>query len=72
MIRSNGPPIDDLFPARPISKDADIAARDLAAAMNQHHLRDHENDDVLSARVRGYELAARMQLAVPEVADLAR
>ncbi|AGA27062.1 DUF1501 domain-containing protein [Singulisphaera acidiphila] len=70
VIRSNGPPIDDLFPARSIAPDADTAARDLAAAMNHQHLRDHDNDDVLTARVRGYELAARMQMAVPEVANL--
>lgn len=70
VIRSNGPPIDDLFPARPIAPEADAAARDLAAAMNHQHLRDHGHDDVLTARVRGYELAARMQVAVPEVADL--
>ncbi|SIO60476.1 Protein of unknown function [Singulisphaera sp. GP187] len=70
VIRSNGPPIDDLFPARPIAPDAEAAARSLAAAMNHQHLRDHDNDDMLAARVRGYELAARMQLAVPEVADL--
>ena len=41
-----------------------------AAAMNRQHLRDHDSDDVLAARMRGYELAARMQLAVPEVTDL--
>jgi hypothetical protein len=70
MIRSKGNPIDDLFPARPIAPDADRAARDLAGAMNRRHLAEHGGDDVLSARIRGYELAARMQLAVPEVTEL--
>jgi hypothetical protein len=70
VIRSKGTPIEDLFPARPIAPEADLAARDLAASMNRRHLRDHGDDDALAARIRGYELAARMQVAVPEVADL--
>ncbi len=71
VIRSKGDPIDDLFPSRPIADDADRAARSLAAAMNRHHLEQHDGDDALSARIRGYELAARMQMAVPEVTGLA-
>jgi hypothetical protein len=70
VIRSRGTPIDDLFPARAIAPEADRAARDLAAAMNRHHLDEHGGDDALLARIRGYELAARMQVAVPAVADL--
>lgn len=70
VIRAKGAPIDDLFPARPIPPDADSAARSLAAAMNARHLADHSGDDVLSARIRGYELAARMQMTVPEVTSL--
>jgi membrane-anchored protein YejM (alkaline phosphatase superfamily) len=38
--------------------------------MNQHHQAARPGDDALAARIRSYELAARMQLAVPEVADL--
>ena len=70
VIRSKGAPIDDLFPARPVPAGADKAARDLAASMNRRHLESREGEDVLSARIRGYELAARMQLAVPEVTNL--
>lgn len=70
VIRSSGLPIDDLRPSRPIADTTDAAARNLAAAMNVDHLRSHDHDDMLSARVRGYELAARMQLAVPEVTHL--
>ena len=33
--------------------------------MNRRHLEDRGGDDALSARIRSYELAARMQLAVP-------
>ncbi len=71
VIRSKGDPIDDLFPARPIPADADRATRDLAEAMNLRHAAEREGDDALTARIRGYRLAARMQRAVPEVASLA-
>jgi hypothetical protein len=70
VIRPKGEPIDDLFPARPIARDVDRAARELASALNQRHFESHGEDDALAARIRGYELAARMQLAVPQVTDL--
>jgi hypothetical protein len=44
--------------------------RDLLGSMNRKHLEAHGQDDALSARIRGYELAARMQLSIPGVADL--
>jgi hypothetical protein len=70
VIRSKGTPIDDLFPARPIPKDADAATRELIHAMNRRHLEEQGGGDALSARIRNYELAAKMQLAVPEVTNL--
>jgi membrane-anchored protein YejM (alkaline phosphatase superfamily) len=70
MMRSLGTPIDDLFPARDLPAGADGATRDLIDAMNQRHQVARPGDDALAARIRSYELAARMQLAVPEVADL--
>ncbi len=38
--------------------------------MNRRHLARHPGDDALAARIRGYEMAARMQISVPLVADL--
>jgi len=70
VIRPKGEPIDDLFPARPITAGAESAARELIAAMNRRHLEHHRGDDALAARIRGYELAARMQTSVPLVTDL--
>lgn len=70
VLRSRGEPIEDLFPARPLDPLADRAARELAQAMNRRHLQDHAGDDLLAARVRGYELAARMQAAVPDVTGM--
>ena len=71
VLRPHGKPIADLFPSRTIPRDADRAAQEFAAAMNRRHLKDRGADDALTARIRGYELAARMQTAVPQVADLA-
>jgi hypothetical protein len=71
VIRPKGEPIDDLFPPRPIPEGAESAARELIAAMNRRHLEEHQGDDALAARIRGYELAARMQTSVPSVTDLA-
>jgi hypothetical protein len=69
MIRPRGTPIDDLFPARAIAAGAESAARELVASMNQAHLERHPGDDALAARIKGYELAARMQTSVPIVTD---
>lgn len=70
-IRSKGTPIDDIFPARPISDDTELASRELLATLNEQHLSER-GDDVLKARIRSYELAAKMQLAVPGAANLDR
>jgi uncharacterized protein (DUF1501 family) len=40
--------------------------------MNQRHLEEHPGDSKLAARIASYELAARMQLSVPEITDLSR
>jgi uncharacterized protein (DUF1501 family) len=38
--------------------------------MNQRHLDQHAGDGKLAARIASYELAAKMQLSVPEISDL--
>jgi hypothetical protein len=70
VIRPRGEPIDDLFPARPVDPDAESAARELVAVMDRRHLGARPGEDALAARIKGYELAARMQTSVPRVADL--
>src|SRR5579884_1215485 len=68
-LRARGPALDDLTPAKPVDADAERDGRDLLAAMNRRH-QEGRDADALSARVRAYELAAKMQLAVPQVTDL--
>lgn len=53
-----------------ISAPADQAARSLLQRMNARHLELHPGDGRLAARIASYELAARMQLSVPEITDI--
>lgn len=71
-FQTKGPAIHDLFPAREMPAGHDRACRELLAQINHQHLAATGSEDVLLARMRNYELAARMQLAVPEVTDLNR
>jgi hypothetical protein len=66
-MRSKGAAIDDLFPAEEISPATEQASQKLLAAFNQQHLKARGKNDDLSARIRSYELAAKIQMAVPEV-----
>ena len=53
-----------------ISTATDQATRDFLQQMNRRHLSEFPGDSELAARIASYELAARMQLSVPEVTDL--
>lgn len=70
VIRSQGTAIDDLFPEQDISASTEQASRTLLNQLNQQHLERRGREDALTARIKSYELAARMQLAVPEVTNL--
>ena len=63
-------PIRDLFPAKEIAQDEEESSRGVLARLNQKHHERTQLDDLLNARIRSYELAARMQLSVPQVTDL--
>src|SRR6266516_3272195 len=63
-------PINDLFAdprARFITPRSEAAARVLLHQLNREHAAERAGDDRLEARIRSYELAARLQLAAPEV-----
>ncbi len=57
---------------RPPQIDAvtDERTRDFLRQLNQRHLERYAGDSELAARISSYQLAARMQLSVPEVSDL--
>jgi len=63
-------PIQDIFPAKEISDAEEEASLKLLSRLNQKHQERTRLEDMLSARIRSYELAARMQLSVPEVTDV--
>ncbi len=70
VMRARGEPIDDLFPARPVPPESDRATRALLDAMNRRHIEERDGEDPLLARSRAYQLAAKMQMSVPNVAGL--
>ncbi len=70
VFRGGPEPVRDLFPARPVSATADEASRAFLRQINARHLEETGGDAALAARMRSYELAAKMQRAVPRVADI--
>ncbi|MFM8420828.1 MAG: DUF1501 domain-containing protein, partial [Verrucomicrobiota bacterium] len=68
-------PIADLFPGKAggyVTSAGEEEGHRLMAALNRRHAATREGDARLDARIRSYELAARMQLAAPEAMDLSR
>jgi uncharacterized protein (DUF1501 family) len=63
-------PVRHLMPPPGVDPSSDRAARSLLQKMNALHLDRHPGDTKLAARIASYELAARMQLSVPEISDL--
>ncbi|MBI4602014.1 MAG: DUF1501 domain-containing protein [Planctomycetes bacterium] len=51
---------------------AEAATRRFLGLLNARHLERFPGDSELGARIASYELAAKMQLSVPEVSDLSR
>jgi len=78
-FRTKGQPIEDLFPARSSESGGNQTAvfdaqseretREFIAMLNRRHQTTRPEGD-LAARIKSYELAAKMQLSVPHVTDL--
>lgn len=74
-IRSGRQPIPDLFPAstnQALSADDDRAGLALLERLNRWHQEPRRDQSELEARIKAYEMAARLQLSAPEVMDLER
>lgn len=73
-----GTPLDAVEGVRHLARPAgvgaaeDAATRELVRILNERHLERFPGDGELGARIASYELAARMQLSVPEATDLSR
>ena len=74
IMRPSSPnPIADLFPqAKYVSRESDHAGLVLLKRLNSRHGLERPGDARLNARIRSYELAARMQLAAPEALDISK
>jgi len=64
-------PIRNLSQPAAISSETERATRDYLRFLNDGHAARHPAESELRARTAAYELAARMQLSAPEIADLA-
>ena len=68
-------PIADLFPAKSgdfVTPGGTAEGMELLKKLNRAHAEERPGDSRLDARIRSYELAAKMQLAAPEALDLSR
>jgi hypothetical protein len=65
-----GPPVLDLQPAGGLDAKAQRERLELLGRLNTLHMEEHAQSELLAARIRSYELAARMQSAIPEAMDL--
>jgi hypothetical protein len=72
MFRAAGAPVANLALPRDVSGEGRRNQLDFLNALNVCHGRRFPRHSELEARIRDYELAARMQTSVPEVLDIAR
>jgi len=62
-------PVRFLTPAG-IDPRVDAATRKYLQRIQEKHLNEHPEETELAARIASYELAARMQMSIPELSDL--
>jgi hypothetical protein len=68
-FRTTGTPIPDLFPPKDVAASNRRAGMELLGEMNHEFLGANPGDSTLAARIRSYELAARMQASIPEAVN---
>ena len=72
VFRGGASPVNDLFPEKPVSAKEEKDSREFLDKLNELHLKQAGGEADLAARIKSYALAAKMQLAVPAVADLSK
>ncbi len=70
LLHARGTPLANVVPSER-SAPLQEAKRRLVGRLNQHSLEDSVRSDALSSAISNYELAARMQVAIPDLMDLA-
>jgi hypothetical protein len=71
-IQSRGAAVLNLHPREPVPAAVRGNTLDALAALNEERRRLYPHDSELEARIRNYELAARMQLGAENLLDLSR
>ncbi len=69
-FRAKGEPIPDLATPKETPGATRQAAMDLLKEMNRNYADANPGDSTLAARIRSYEMAAKMQLDVPGIVNL--
>ena len=67
-----GAPVHHLNPPEALPVGAQRSSLQYLAQLNEAHMREHPGESELEARIRNFELAARMQLAAGDVLDLSK
>jgi len=70
VLSTTGPAVRNLEPASGLDRAAQMARFNAVMELNRWHIEQRGQDDQLESKIRSYELAARMQLAVPLATDL--
>lgn len=68
-LRTSGEPVPNLFPGAEVSATKRKAGMNLLGQMNTEFLKENAGDSALAARIRSYELAAKMQTSIPDVVN---
>ena len=71
VVMSAQQPVRNIQSPANVSHEEERATRKLLRELNERYADNHPGSSELRARINAYELAARMQLSAPEVADLA-
>jgi hypothetical protein len=71
-FRSGNTPVLDLKTPAEMSTAARRKQLDWIGRLNRRHLDQHSGNSELEARLKNFETAARMQMAVPDVLDLSK
>jgi len=71
-VSASGVPVLNLKPEKAVPPEVRAESLDFLAKLNEQNKRRYPQNSDLEARIRNYELAARMQLAASEVLDLSR
>jgi len=71
LFNSDGPPVMDLQPPKEMTQERQQGAISFLNQLNEPYLKSNPANGDLSARMKNYELAFRMQTSVPDAVNIA-